>query len=209
MTTPSTPGPTPGPSSDLDRGAAADRPASIRPVLRLIPGTRDPEPEQLALALDWEVGPGIPSVPPVPRRLRVIASTPDDIPTATPPPGPDAADPSAPRLPDPGKWTARLARAVAEVAVGERPPGQLTRWVSRGELAKLAHRGTYVGRHPSARAQRGVTRIRSVRAVRVCPVAPGIVETSAVLVGSERAQAVAIRLEAVGDRWLATAVELR
>jgi hypothetical protein len=44
--------------------------------------------------------------------------------------------------------------------------------------------------------------------VRVCPVAPGIVETSAVLVGGERAQAVAIRLEAVAGRWLATAVVL-
>jgi hypothetical protein len=46
-----------------------------------------------------------------------------------------------------------------------------------------------------------------VRSVRVCPVAPGIVETSAVLVGPDRARAVAIRLEAIAGRWLATAVE--
>jgi hypothetical protein len=47
-----------------------------------------------------------------------------------------------------------------------------------------------------------------VRAVRVCRVAPGIVETSAVLVGGDRAQAIAIRLEAVDGRWLATVIQL-
>jgi hypothetical protein len=113
-----------------------------------------------------------------------------------------------PDLPEPGPWAARLARAVAEVSVGERPPGQLTRWVARDELARLARRGTHVARHPSARAQRGVARLRTVRAVRVCRVAPGIVETSAVLVGGDRAQAIAIRLEAVDGRWLATVVQL-
>jgi hypothetical protein len=40
-------------------------------------------------------------------------------------------------------------------------------------------------------------------------VAPGIVETSAVLVGADRAQAIAIRLEATNGRWLATAIEMR
>jgi hypothetical protein len=67
----------------------------------------------------------------------------------------------------------------------------------------------YISRHPSARAQRGVARLRTVRSVRVCPVAPGIVETSAVLVGADRAQAIAIRLEATNGRWLATAIEMR
>lgn len=37
--------------------------------------------------------------------------------------------------------------------------------------------------------------------------APGIIEASAVVIGSVRARAVALRLEAVRGRWLATAVE--
>jgi hypothetical protein len=120
-----------------------------------------------------------------------------------------AGEPVDDPLPDPGRWVSQLARAVAEVSVGERPPAQLNRWVSRTELAKLVARATYISRHPSARAQRGVARLRTVRSVRVCPVAPGIVETSAVLVGADRAQAIAIRLEATNGRWLATAIEMR
>lgn len=162
-------------------------------ALRLIPGMKPNEPEQLPLALEWEVAPGIPAVPPVPPDLRIVGSP----------------EPVSPPLPDPGRWVSQLARAVAEVSVGERPPGQLTRWVSRTELAKLAARATYVSRHPSARAQRGVARMRTVRAVRVCHVAPGVVETSAVLVGIDRTQAIAIRLEATAGRWLATAIEMR
>jgi hypothetical protein len=134
-------------------------------------------------------------VPPAPADLHIVA-------------GPDP-EPIASNLPDPGRWVSQLARAVAEVSVGERPPGQLTRWVSRTELAKLTARASYISRHPSARAQKGVARLRIVRAVRVCTVAPGIVETSAVLVGTDRAQAIAIRLEATADRWLATAIEMR
>jgi hypothetical protein len=163
-------------------------------ALRLLPGGRTEKTQQLALPYEWEVAPGVPAVPPIPRGLRLV--------------GAEEAPDGAADLPDPGPWVARLARAVAEVSVGERPPGQLTRWVARDELARLARRGTHVARHPSARAKQGVSRLRTVRAVRVCPVAPGIVETSAVLVGGERAQAIAIRLEAVAGRWLATAIEM-
>jgi hypothetical protein len=167
-------------------------PAAARPSLRLVPGDRTDAHQQLPLALDWEVSPGVPAVPPVPADLRIVA---------------DATTPAD--LPEPGRWVAKLARAIAEVSVGERPPGQLTRWVSRPELSKLTLRASYVARHPSACAQRGVTRLRTVRAVRICPVAPGIIEASAVLVGTDRAQAIAMRIEAVGGRWLATAIDMR
>ena len=171
----------------LSPTARAARPAA----LRLVPAEPD---RQLSLPYEYDVSPGVPAVPPVPPDLRLV--------------GDSAQSDADPDLPEPGRWAAQLARAVAEVAIGERPPGQLTRWVARDELARLARRGVAVSRHPSARAQRGVSRLRSVRAVRVCAVAPGIVETSAVLVGGDRAQAVAIRLEAVAGRWLATAVVL-
>jgi Family of unknown function (DUF6459) len=149
---------------------------------------------QLTLPLEYEVAPGVPAVPPAPVNLHLVGTA-------------DLAH-DDPDLPDPRIWAAKMARAISEVASGERPPGQLTRWVARDELSRLVRRGQAVQRHPSARAKRGVSRLRSVRAVRVCPVAPGIVETSAVLVGGDRAQAVAIRLEVVAGRWLATAVAL-
>lgn len=168
-----------------------------RPALRVVPGA-----QQLALDLVYEVTPGVPAVPEVPPDLRIVGSAAGSVDAA-----PGGAVPT--ELPDPGRWVARLARAIAEVAVGERPPAQLTRHVARDELARLARRGMHVQRHPAARAQAGTRRLRSVRAVRVCPVAPGIVEASAVLVAGDRAAAIAIRLEARGDRWLATVVDLR
>lgn len=169
---------------DTPRDAAAEHPGPGR-MLRLVPG-------QLALPYEYEVSPGVPAVPEVPHDLRMS--------------GDAAVD--TPELPDPRIWAARLARAISEVSVGERPPAQLTRWVARDVLTRLALRGRFVQRHPAARAQRGVSRLRSVRAVRACAVAPGVVETSAVIVGGDRAHAIAIRLEVVNDRWLATAVEL-
>ena len=161
-----------------------------QPRLRLVPGG---EATQLSLPYEYDVAPGVPAVPTAPARLRTVT----------------LEEPvSEPDLPDIRRWAAQMARAIAEVAVGERPPGQLTRWVERNELARLARRGQHVQRHPAARAQRGVSRLRSVRAVRTCPVAPGIVETAAVIVGGDRAQAMAIRFEAIGGRWLATVVQL-
>ena len=59
-----------------------------------------------------------------------------------------------------------------------------------------------------SRAQQNVARIRKVTGVRACVVAAGVVETSAVLLGGERARAIAIRLEARDGRWLATTVDL-
>lgn len=156
------------------------------PALRLVP----PAHEQLTLDLQWEVSPGIPAVPEVPALLHVVGD-PGDVGT----------------LPDPGRWAAQLARAVGEVMSGARPITQLTKWVSRTEVQRLSLRASAMARHPSARGRR--PQPRTVGAVRVCPVAPGIVETSAVLLGGDRAQAVAIRLEAAEGRWLATVVDIR
>ncbi len=163
-----------------------------RPALRVIDGT-----QQLTLDLRYEVAPGIDAIPEVPPDLRIVGS-------AAP-----ADDPLTAGLPEPRAWVARLARAVAEVASGERPPSQLTKHVARDEIARLARRGLAVQRHPAARAQRGTRRLRRVGSVRTCAVAPGVVEASAVLIGGDRASAVAIRLEARGERWLATVVDMR
>jgi len=177
-------------SRTISPTTASDAGPGRQPRLRLVPAG---EATQLSLPYEYEVAPGVPAVPTAPAHLRTVT---------------DEAATSDPDLPDIRRWAAQMARAIAEVAVGERPPGQLTRWVDRNELARLARRGQHVQRHPAARAQRGVSRLRSVRAVRACPVAPGIVETSAVIVGGDRAHAIAIRFEAIGGRWLATVVQL-
>jgi hypothetical protein len=150
--------------------------------------------EQLCLPYEYEVAPGIPAVPAVPAH--VLAASPPPLPTFDP------------RLKNPREWAGRMARALAEVAIGARPPGQLSAHVQRDELARLARRGQWVARHPSARNQRGIARLRVVRKVVVCPVADGVVECAVVLDVGQRAQAVALRMEDVNGHWLVTAVQL-
>lgn len=169
------------------------------PRLRVIEGGRAASaPQQMALPLTWQVG-GIPATPATPGFLRVVPDDDERAELAT----------TADGRPHPIAWTAQIARAVYEVAQGERPASQLRRHVSREQLATLAIRGTSYARHPAARSSHGMSRLRQVRAVRCCIVAPGIIEASAVLVGAARSHAVALRMEARPGSWLVTAVDLR
>lgn len=165
--------------------------------------------DQLVLPLVWEIAPGIEAVPPAPRHLRLVGSSPHPE-TNTTAYGPTALTGGSP-VPPP-MWVARMARAIAEVASGDRPPQQLTRWVEKRQLAMLAARGKAAQRHPSAihgRDARAATRsLQQVRAIRVCPVAPGVAETSAVLVGEGRGRAVAMRFETLNEIWQVTAIAL-
>lgn len=165
--------------------AAIDRP----PVRRI---GRD---DQLRLPLEWEVADGVPAIPGVPRHLRIMGE-------------PGTYDTKGLEPLD-GSWVARIARAIAEVSAGIRPATQLTRWVERRLLDRLADRGAAMRRHPTARAHaQSPHQWRGVRSVRLCPVADGIVEASAVLIGRERSVAIALRFEAMDTRWLVTSAEL-
>lgn len=189
---PTTATPRPRPSSKECAVSAATLLDRVPPV--------SPDPDQLALPLHWEVAPGIPSVPPTPRHLRLVGSAPEH----------PAGEP-LPKAPE-AVWVARMARAVAEVAAGDRPATQLSRWVERGQLAMLAARGVAFRRHPASahgrNARSAIRATQHVRAIRICPVAPGVVETSAVLVGDGRGRAIAMRFEVSGSDWLVTAVAL-
>ncbi len=101
----------------------------------------------------------------------------------------------------------RLARAVAEVGFGLRPASHLHRWVARTPLDFLHAHGAAVRRHPS-NVGRDTRRWQQVRGIRIQPVNEITAETSAVLIGSRRACAVAMRMELIGQQWLATAVRL-
>lgn len=156
---------------------------------------------QLALPLTWDVRPGVSAVPEAPPLLRLVG------------PAPAADEAGRPGVEDLElSWVARMARAIAEVGSGDRPAGQLTRWVERQELARLAARGQCASRHPAVRGRRaGAPRMHAaqqVRAIRLCAIRPGVIESSAVLVGAGRGRAIALRFEHVADRWLVTAISL-
>jgi len=165
--------------------------------------------DQLVLPLVWEIAPGIEAVPPTPRHLRLVGS---DAARATHPTDFGPAVHTSGSVVPPPMWVARMARAIAEVASVDRPAQQLTKWVEKRQLAMLAARGKAAQRHPSAihgRDARARTRsLQQVRAIRVCPVAPGVAETSAVLVGEGRGRAVAMRFEALNEIWQVTAIAI-
>ena len=175
------------------------RPSEQETAVSVVALRTDPVDEQLPLPLEWEVAPGIPAVPPAPRHLRLVGGT--DAAIAAP-------AQAAPSL----EWIARIARAIAEVGSGDRPAGQLMRWVERRQLAHLAARGAAVRHHPSSRGRHAQTAAAragaKVRSIRVCPIVAGVVETSAVLIGGPRARAIALRFEYVDERWLVTAISL-
>jgi hypothetical protein len=143
---------------------------------------------QGALAL---ANPGSASAPAVPARLRLV---------------PAPAERVEPGPPDPRAWAGRLAQAVTEVLAGDRPPTQLLRWTTERIYADLA-------RHAATRAREltivrtGRTRPKVTRVV-VCDIREGVVEASAVVNHGARARAMALRLEALGDHWLCTVLEM-
>ena len=159
-----------------------------------------------ALPLDWVLPSGLPAVPPPVRRLRLVTGSEAPAADTEARPTSPVALAGVPKLPAPAPWVARLAPAILEVVAGERPPGQLQRWVTSEIRETLARRGAAAMRHPAGKGR--PPQCRRVRSVRVTEPAPGVIEASAVVVGGVRARAVALRLEVVRGRWLATAVEI-
>jgi Family of unknown function (DUF6459) len=127
--------------------------------------------------------------------------------------GPGALAPAA-GLPDPAQWTAVLALAIGQTLSGSRPAGQLERWLDEPVLADircLLHARRRLRRLRTATEDaRSSARIPAISVASVhaqCPT-PTVVEASAHLRLGPRSLAVALRLEAYGDRWLGTHLEL-
>lgn len=184
-------------SHTLDPQPEQDRAQSARPKLRVLPGGSSgrKNTDQLSLALEWSTAPGLAARPPAPGDIRALETS--------------TAEAHHTELPRASEWAARMARAIYEVSTGERPAAQLSQWVERLALERINLRGSAMARHPAMRMHQGVSRLRKVRSVRVCTVAAGIVEASAVIVGMERSHAVALRMEITDGRWLVTAIEMR
>ena len=118
------------------------------------------------------------------------------------------------QLPDPRLWGARLAQAIVEVCGGGRPVAQLLRWTSPQVFAELSDRHRPRSRIPRAGAGRPTNvrvlprqRYDQVRSVHVCEPADGIAEVSVVVAGPQRWWALALRLEGLNGRWVATRLE--
>ena len=112
------------------------------------------------LPLEWQVPGGLPATPPPARHLRLVTPLEPDDHDAD---GSAGASARPGGLPAPAPWVARLAPAIIEVAAGERPAGQLTRWVTRDIRETLARRGAAALRHagkPNSRSGRGRRRPR-------------------------------------------------
>jgi Family of unknown function (DUF6459) len=108
-----------------------------------------------------------------------------------------------PGLPDAREWSATLALALIQTLLGQRPVSQLNRWMVEEVLAAIN-----ICQRRSL-ALRGRTAIpTALRSVHVQHPDPDVAEVSAHVVMGRRSAAMAFRLEALGDRWLCTALEL-
>ena len=108
-----------------------------------------------------------------------------------------------PGLPDAREWSTTLALALTQSLVGLRPVAQLNRWVAEEVLVAISiHQRRSLSQHGRIAVP------TALRSVRVQHPDPEVAEVSAHLAIGKRSVAMAFRLEALGDRWLCTALEL-
>lgn len=107
------------------------------------------------------------------------------------------------QLPDPKVATARIAQILIDVMVGQRPVSQLNSVTSAGVRADVLR--AVAALPPSTHTARVRMQVVSVR---VTSPGPTIVEASAVIRGTQRSRAMALRLEGLDGRWLCTALRV-
>lgn len=108
-----------------------------------------------------------------------------------------------PGLPEAAPWSTSLVLAVVQVLIAQRPIAQLNRWLADEVLGAVAVQQ----RRRRLEGGRDVVRVR-LRSLRVQHPHPEVAEVSAHVAVGIRSTPIALRLEALGDRWLCTALEL-
>jgi Family of unknown function (DUF6459) len=108
-----------------------------------------------------------------------------------------------PGLPDAQEWSAMLALAIIQALTGQRPAAQLNRWIADEVLAAIS-----MYQRRSLRMPGRIAAPAALRSVRVQHPGPEVAEVAVHAVIGKRSAAMAFRLEALGDRWLCTALEL-
>jgi Family of unknown function (DUF6459) len=96
-----------------------------------------------------------------------------------------------------------LALAIVQALLGQRPIAQLNRWIADEVLAAIS-----MQQRRNLREHGRLALPTAVRSVRVQHPDPAVAEVAAHVVIGKRSRAIAFRLEALGDRWLCTALEL-
>lgn len=107
------------------------------------------------------------------------------------------------QLPDPKVATARIAQILIDVMVGQRPVSQLNSVTSAAVRADVLR--AVAALPPGAHGTRSRLQVVSVR---VTTPGPTTVEASAVIRGTQRSRAMALRLEGLDGRWLCTALRV-
>jgi len=106
-------------------------------------------------------------------------------------------------LPDAQQWSTAFALAVIQALLGQRPAAQLNLWVDESVLVAIS---IYQRRSLSKHGRIAVP--AALRSIRVQHPDPEVAEVSAHVAIGKRSAAMAFRLEALGDRWVCTALEL-
>ncbi len=108
-----------------------------------------------------------------------------------------------PSLPNASVWSASLVVALVRALLAQRPIAQLNRWLADDVLAAVSRQQR---QHRSTPARRLVP--VSLHSVRVQHPHPDAAEVAARVAVGTTSLAAALRLEALGDRWLCTALEI-
>jgi Family of unknown function (DUF6459) len=108
-----------------------------------------------------------------------------------------------PDLPDAAVWSASLVVALVQALLAQRPIAQLNRWLADDVLAAVSRQARQHRSAPSRTAVRV-----GLQSVRVQHPHPAAAEVAARILVGGTTTALALRLDALGDRWLCTALEL-
>lgn len=109
---------------------------------------------------------------------------------------------------DPQILLTNLTRCIIEVLAGARDLEQLGRWVSEDVYRHLLTRTVLSDRARRITQRRLARPIFSVGNIHMFEPRPGVVEAVVMVHNRIRARSVAIRLEAMHDRWRASAIHV-
>jgi hypothetical protein len=108
-----------------------------------------------------------------------------------------------PGLPDATEWSSTLALAMIQALLGQRPVAQLNRWVVEDVLAAIS-----ICQRRRLRVNARIAKSTALRSIHIQHPDPEAAEVAAHVIIGKRSAAMAFRLEALGDRWLCTALDL-
>ena len=111
--------------------------------------------------------------------------------------------PARKTLGDPTPLVCTVARVALEVVLGGDGINQLVRWISPDVRSRLLTQHSLARR--SGYASKGSVHIQRVR---LCRVSPHAVEAAVVATEGDIAHAIALRLEAMSNRWLITVMDV-